>query len=196
MMKLVGDWEKAAKIVETMGKRFSAAAEQAILREGHYLRGLVVQNFTSGGQLAGKPFAPLSPSTLAIRKFTGFGGTKILMRTGALRNSVVVKKVGNAVFVGVMRKSGKGANVAEIHEFGAGPYQVVMTDRQRKFLMAALSSFGGAPSPGKGGGVLVIKIPARPFMAPVFDKFATPKDVKKRFWDHVSKAMGYDLGKP
>jgi phage gpG-like protein len=194
-VRLIGDWAKAAKITETMDKRFHAAAEQALLREGHYLRGKVVQNITSGGALAGKPFAPLSPATLAIRKFTGFGGSKILMRTGSLRNSVVVRKVGSAVFVGVMRKSGKGANIAEIHEFGAGPFTVVMTARQRRFLMAALSSFGGAPSPGKGGGVLVIKIPARPFMSPVFERFAKPADVKQRFWAHVSGALGGDLGK-
>lgn len=195
-MKLVGDWAKAGKIVQSMDKRFAAAAEQAVLREGHMLRGKVIQNITSGGTLAGKPFAPLSPATLAIRRFTGFGGTKILMRTGALRNSVVVRKVGNAVFVGVMRTSKGKANIAEIHEFGAGPYTVVMTQRQRRFLMAALSSMGGAPSPGKGGGVLVIRIPARPFLGPVFEKFAQPRDVAKRFWAHIAKAMGGDLGKP
>ncbi len=200
-MKLIGDWVKAAKITDSMNRRFRAAAEQALLREGHYLRGKIVQNITSGGALAGKPFAPLSPSTIAIRKFLGFGGTKILMHTGALRNSITVKRVGDAVFVGVLRQSrGKGgksaANIADIHEFGRGPYRVIMTARQRRFLMAALGAYGGAPKPGKGGGVLIIKIPARPFMGPVFERFAKPADVKERFWSHVSRAMGGDLGAP
>lgn len=198
-LKLTKTWDKASAITQSMAARFRAAADQAMLREGHLLRGKIVQNITSGGALAGKPFAPLSANTLAVRRFVGFGGTKILMRTGSLRNSVTVRKVGAVTFVGILRQSrGKGgtsmANIGEIHEYGAGPFSVMMTPRQRRFLMAALGSLGAA-SPGKGGGVLTIKIPARPFMGPVFERFAKPKDVRKRFWDHVARAMNGDLGK-
>lgn len=202
-VKLVGDWAKAAKITATMNDRFKAAAQKAVLREAHHLRGKIVQNITTQGSLAGAPFKPLGSGTLLVRRFRGFGGSKILMVTGSLRNSITVKKMpGGGAFVGVLRQSkgasGKSlANIAEIHEFGAGPFTVVMTDRQRRFLMAALRSMGGPSGPSKsGGGVLVIKIPARPFIGPVIAKFAQPDQVKKRFWADVAKSMGGDFGKP
>lgn len=186
-----------------MNDRFRAAAQKAVLREAHYLRGQIVKNITSQGALAGRPFKPLSPGTILVRRFRGFGGGKILMVTGALRNSITVKKMsGGGAFVGVLRQSRSSsgtslANVAEIHEFGAGPYQIIMTDRQRRFLMAALRTMGGPSGPGKSsGGVLIIKIPARPFIGPVVEKFAKPEAVKKRFWADVSRLMGGDFGKP
>lgn len=198
-VKLVGDWAKTGKIVDTMAGRFKAAADKAILHEGHYLRGLMVQNITSGGAAAGAPFAPLSPSTLKIRKFRGFGGSKILMQTGALRGSITVARVSGGVFVGILRKGGKGkgggrANIAEIHEFGIS-FTMPTTEKQRKFLMAALGD-AGAPSPGTGSGVIKVTIPPRPFISPVVDKFATSTLVRNRFWNFVAKAMGFELGKP
>lgn len=200
MIKLVGDWAAASRIVETMAARFTAAADRAVLQEAHYLRGQMVQNITSGGALAGAPFAPLSPATLLIRRFLGFGGGKPLLVSGALRNGITVRKMpGGGAFVGVLRQGGGKrdlANVAEVHEFGAGPFQIVMTDRQRRFLMAALRSMGGPGGPGRtGGGVLVIRIPPRPFIGPVVDRFARPEDVRRRFFERVGAAMGGDLGR-
>jgi hypothetical protein len=197
-VKLFGDWEKAGGIVSTMADRWKAAADKAMLREGHFLRGHMVQNITSGGAAAGAPFAPLSPATLKIRKFRGFGGSKVLMQTGALRGAITVAKMGGGVFVGILRKGGKGkgggrANVAEIHEFGIS-FTMPTSEKQRRFLMAALGD-SGAPSPGKGGGMIHVTIPARPFIGPVVEKMATPTLVRNRFWDFMAKAMGYDLGK-
>lgn len=202
-VKLVGDWAKAMKVTQTMNDRFRAAAQKAVLKEAHYIRGKIVENITSQGTLAGKPFKPLSAGTLLVRRFRGFGGGKILMVTGALRNSITVKKMSSGgAFVGVLRQSraasgGSLANIAEIHEFGAGPYQIIMTERQRRFLMAAMRSMGGPSGPGKSsGGVLIIKIPARPFIGPVVEKFAQGDAVKKRFWAEVARQMGGDFGQP
>lgn len=207
-VKFTGDWAKTGKIVDSMADRFRTAADKAILREGHFLRGQMVQNITSGGAAAGSPFAPLSPATLRIRKFHGFGGSKILMQTSTLRNSITVARMGGGVFVGILRKGGKGkgggrANIAEIHEFGIS-FTMPTTEKQRRFLMAALSGAKGtkgsagkaAGSKASGGlGSIKVKIPARPFIGPVVDKFATPTLVRNRFWDFMAKAMGYDLGK-
>jgi hypothetical protein len=200
-IKLLGDWQRASAITSSMAARFEKAQERAVLQEAHRLRGLIVQNITSGGQLAGAPFAGLSPGTLVVRAFRGFGGTKPLMVTGALRNSVsVVKLAGGAVFGGIRRgttKGGKGgANLAELHEYG-GSWTQRMTARQRRFLAAAYRRAGqkfgtGAP----GSGMLRIRIPARPYVGPVVQRFAQPEDVKARFWANVSKGMGYDLGRP
>ena len=206
-IKLIGDWQKAARIVDTMGPRWEKAQQIAVEREAHFLRRQMVQNLTSGGALAGKPFAPLGQGTLVVRAFRGFGGTKPLIVTGALRNSISVVKApmsgGTVVFVGVRRGAGmKGgkdkANIAEIHEFGAN-FTVRMTAKLRRFLAAAYRRAGvpfGRGGGGKGTGVLQIRIPARPFIGPVIDKFAKPDDVQKRFWTTVSALMGYDLGRP
>lgn len=196
-VKLFGDWDKAAKALEHVEDRFAKAAEKAILQEAHRLRGHMVQNVTSGGTLAGRPFAPLSPATLIIRKFVGRGGTKPLIVSGALRNSITVVKVAGGVFVGVRRKAEKGVNIAALMEFGGGPWTRPMTAKQRRFLAAAFRAAGQKfGDPPAGGGVLKIKIPARPFMQPVVDKFARPSDVKKRFWEVVAKEMHGDLGRP
>ena len=201
-LKLFGDWSKAGAITASMGARFERAQEQAVLKEAHLLRGKIVQNITSGGSLAGRPFAALAPGTLIVRRFRGFGGTKPLLVTGALRNSVsVVRLAGGAVFVGIRRGTGPskgGANLAEVHEYG-GSWQVRMTARMRRFLAAAFSRSGqkfGHGTGAKGAGVIVVRIPARPFVGPVVERFAQPEDVRKRFWDNVARAMGYDLGKP
>lgn len=202
-IKLVGDWQKAARIVDTMGPRWEKAQQVAVEREAHFLRRQMVQNLTGGGALAGKPFAPLGQGTLVVRAFRGFGGTKPLIVTGALRNSIsVVKMPGGVVFVGVRRGAGvRGgkdrANIAEIHEFGAS-FQVRMTPKMRRFLATAYRRAGvpfGRTGGGKGTGVLQIRIPARPFVGPVIDKFAQPDAVRERFWNNVSALMGYDLGR-
>jgi phage gpG-like protein len=201
-VKLVGDWENATRITERMNERFDQAAEKAILQEAHYLRGKMVQNVTTGGNLAGAPFAPLSPMTLAVRQFTGRGGTKPLIVTGALRNAITVIKVNGGVFVGIKRSSkgkggGGGANLAELHEFGGGPWTRPMTDKQRRFLAAAARNAGiHFGDPPQGGHALKIRIPARPFIQPVVDQFARGEDVKKRFWNSVARSMGGDFGSP
>lgn len=204
-VKLFGDWQKTARIADGMQARFERAQQQAVMREAHLVRSHIVKNITSGGSHAGRPFAALAPGTLIIRAFRGFGGSKPLLVTGGLRNSVsVVKLAGGAVFVGVRRgtaaKGGKGgANLAEVHEFG-GSWTVKMTARMRRFLAAAYRRAGqqfgrGSKGGGKGAGVIVVRIPARPFVGPVVEKFAKPEDVKKRFWDNVAKGMGYDFGR-
>ena len=43
-------------------------------------------------------------------------------------------------------------------------------------------------SKGSGKGVVVIKIPARPFLRPAFKAFS--KDVQKRFLRRVARALG------
>lgn len=192
-ISLFGSWEEAKKILGS-SPAVRRAWDQSVLQEAHRVRGLMVQNITQGGKLAGAPFAPLSPTTIAVRRFTGFGGSKILMVSGTLRNSIVVVKQGGTIFVGARRSSGAGVNIAAVHEFGSRTFTMVMTDRQRRFLMAALRNMG-APSPGKGGGVLVIKIPARPFIMPVVAKFATPDIVSTNVRQNFVKLTHGKLGK-
>jgi hypothetical protein len=199
---LTGAWAEASRAAQQLAAGFKKAADRAVLAEANFLRGHIVKNLTSGGAHAGAPFAALSPNTLIIRKFKGFGGSKPLMVTGALRNSIsVVRLPGGACFVGVRRGAphagapGGAANLAAIHEEGR-TFTIQMTAKMRKFLAVAFSKAGG-PKRGAGGGggaVIVIRIPARPFVGPALDRYARRDDVKARFWERVNKDLGGILG--
>jgi hypothetical protein len=205
-MGLFGDWDKAAEITGSMHERFERASHQAMLAEGHYLRGQVVKGLREQAP-GGDAFKPLSPLTIAIRSFAGFAGTKALIRRGDLRNMIVVKSMPaeKAVFVGVLRtavsKDGHSViNVAEMNENGAGPIVIPITPKSRKFFHAALAhaGFSLVPGHGHGGGgmsVAIVRIPARPMFRPVFEHDAKPDAVRKRFYAHVARAMAGDLGK-
>lgn len=204
-VKLFGDWDKLANI-GSIGQRFQRSVTQSLIQQAHILRTGVVKGIASGAP-GGKPFAPLSAMTIAMRKFKGFGGTKPLNRTGSLRGSVVVHRAGGsgpggAVFIGILRQSrskdGKSlVNIGEIHEYGR-TWTQAMTAKSRRFLFAVMKKSGIAPSGsgGKGGGAgkVTITIPARPFLGPVFEQ-ESPK-IAGRFWEGVAKGMGYDLGRP
>lgn len=186
---LIGDWSRAESIVGSMKQKFQLASRQALAQEAQLIRKEIVTGIRDQAP-AGKPFDPLSQLTLAIRKGTGFSGTKALIRRGDLRNNIVVKKVGDGYFVGVLRtaktEDGKElVNVARLMEDGGGPFVVPITPKSRAFFHAALRKAGFQMSPhgsGGGGAFAIVKIKARPFMAPVFEKFGKPDEVRARFY--------------
>lgn len=197
---LSGGWADASRIATTMQGRFQKALDRAVMREAQFLRGKMVQGIASGAP-GGNPFRPLSPMTLALRAAGGFGGSKPLIRTGSLRSSITVVKVGGGrVFIGVHR-SAKGAdgkslaNVAALMEFGGTSTHTL---RQRRYLMAKLRQAGISMPSGGGGGVPIggkIVIPARPFVQPVIAAYAKPAQVRARFYASIAADMGGDFGK-
>jgi hypothetical protein len=204
-VQLTGDWQKAAKIASGLEQRFQKAVSAAVMAEGQYLRGQIIKGIRSGAP-GGKAFAPLSPVTIAIRKAGGFGGSKPLIRTGALVGSITATKIGGGVFVGILRqaksKGGKSlANLGEIHEFGRS-WSQRFTAKARRFLFAMLRRAGIASAsasvpkgpPGGGDKTIQITIPARPFIGPVLEREGKPEAVAKRFWQRVAKSLGGDLG--
>ena len=195
---LTGDWAAAQRIATTMQAKFQNAVERAVMKEAQFLRGKMVQGIASGAP-GGATFRALSPMTLALRAAGGFGGSKPLIRTGALRSSITVVKLGQGrVFVGVHRSAqGPGgqslANIGALMEFGGTSTRTL---RQRRFLMAKLRAAGITVPPG-GGAPLgsKITIPARPFVGPVLKAYAKPAAVKARFYQSIAEAMGGDWGK-
>lgn len=196
-ISLFGDWSKAKSLLGTMQQKFEQAAERAMLQEAHMLRGEIVKGIREGAP-GGQAFEKLAESTLAVRAFKGFRGTKPLIHRGDLRNSIIVKRTTNGVFIGILysakTKDGKGvANIASMMENGAGPIVVPITDKSRKFFHAALAKAGLSPEgKGHGGGhaIAIIRIPPRPFMRPIFDKFAKPEDVRQRFYERIVTIFG------
>ena len=217
--KLTGDWSKARGILRDSAE-LKKAIDYAVVQEAHHAQREVIKGITAQAP-GGKPFEPLAEITLALRKLRRFKGTKALLVTGGLRGSITVKRTGpGRVFLGVLRgarsKDGKDlVNIARVHEHGA-VIVIRVTPKMRHFLMAQLgqSKLGQKESGGrdKGGrfkkwkfkssgqgqiarGVIVIKIPARPYISPVIDKIASdPRALQKRFAERVAKKLRLRLG--
>ncbi len=202
-MKLTktGDWTAARRILASAPKRIREAQDKAVLQEAQFFRTKIVEGLRSGAP-GGQAFQPLAPTTLAIRRLRGGKGTKPLIFHGDLRNSIAVVREGDGVFVGVLRSaksSGGGSlvNIAAVHEFGSRPIVVKITPKVRTFLHAAFRKAGLDEKSGDrpSTGVAVIRVPARPFLRPVFEKYGAPEEVARRFVERVAKLLGGDFGR-
>lgn len=157
--KLIGDWKLAKKVLDTAPAAFDRALKKAIRHEAEKIAGMI------RAKIASNVPPPNAASTVKNK-----GSSKTLIDTGEMRNSVqVVWKGKFNAFIGIPAKARKSAtSLADIHENGRVIVQQ-MTDKQRKFLHAKLGGGGG----GGGTGVIVIHIPARPFIKPVFEAYAS-----------------------
>lgn len=201
-MKLTktGDWAAARRILATAPKRLKEAQDKAVLQEAQFFRTKIVEGLRSGAP-GGQALEPPAPTTLAIRKLRGFKGTKPLIVQGDLRNSIAVVREGDGVFVGVLRSArgragGALVDIARVHEFGSRPIVVKITPKVRALLHAAFRKAGlDRPSTGRPStGVAVIRVPARPFLKPVFETYGAPEVVARRFVERVAKLLGGDFG--
>ncbi len=212
----VGQWAVAKRILMTGGARTRIALDRAVQQEAMYLRSKIVEGFRTQAP-GGVPFRPLAKTTLAIRKFKRFRGTKALIVRGDLRNSVTTQRTGYAAaFVGVLRtarsRDGKSlVNIAEVQEFGSRPIVIRITPKMRAFLNAALASLSAKGERGRdqrgkftkakviryrgsGTGIAVINVPARPFIRPAVDAHMKPFDVRMRFLARVGRLLNGDFG--
>jgi len=197
----IGDWTRVGQLLARAPERVQKAIDKATLQEGQFLRTKIVEGIREQAP-GGRAFAPLAPTTLAIRKFRGFGGTKALLVRGDLRNSITVTRVGDKVLVGVLRTARNRAgqplvDIAAMNEHGSRPIVMKLTPKARAFLHAAFRK-AGLDAPGAGQpstGIAVVQIPPRPFLAPVFEKYARPEDVSRRFLERVATNLGGDFGR-
>jgi phage gpG-like protein len=187
-----GDWARARRLLTAAPQRLQAAIGTAVRQEAHALRNEIVQGLTSQSP-GGEPLKPPSPLTIAARELEGFGGTKALIVRGDLRNSITVIVQGDEAFIGVSRsaRSKDGASMvdlAKLHEFGGPPVIIPITPKMRRFLFALLRQAGKEPTGGSGRGVIVVQVPARPFLRPAFDKFR--EGASRRFLERVARELG------
>jgi phage gpG-like protein len=187
-----GDWARARRLLTAAPQRLQAAIGTAVRQEAHALRNEIVQGLTSQSP-GGEPLKPPSPLTIAARQLEGFGGSKALIVRGDLRNSITVIVQGDEAFIGVSRsaRSKDGASMvdlAKLHEFGGPPVIIPMTPKMRRFLFALLRQAGKEPTGGSGRGVIVVQVPARPFLRPAFDKFR--EGASRRFLERVARELG------
>jgi phage gpG-like protein len=187
-----GDWARARRLLTAAPQRLQAAIGTAVRQEAHALRNEIVQGLTSQAP-GGETLKPPSPLTIAARQLEGFGGSKALIVRGDLRNSITVIVQGDEAFIGVSRsaRSKDGASMvdlAKLHEFGGAPVIIPMTPKMRRFLFALLRQAGKEPTGGSGRGVIVVQVPARPFLRPAFDKFR--EGAGRRFLERVARDLG------
>jgi hypothetical protein len=171
-----------------------AATKKAILLEAHALRAAIVKGLISQAP-AGEPLKPLQELTLAARKLRGFSGTKALIRRGDLLGSISVVMSGDDAFVGVQRtaRAADGsalADIAQANEYGTDPIVIPITPRMRRFLHV-LFRVAGRQSASRGGGqgVVVVQIPPRPFLRPIFEeaKPGMSRRVLENAWRFLSQ---------
>jgi hypothetical protein len=201
-VKKIGPWAKVGRLLATAPRRMQAAFDRALWQEGQFLRTKIVEGIREQAP-GGRAFTPLAPTTLAIRQFRGFPGSKALIVQADLRNSITVVRDGARVLVGVLRtarnRAGKSlVDIAALQEYGSRPIVLHLTPRARAFLHAAFRHAGldGPGSARPGTGIAVIQTPARPFLAPVFDTYAQPKQISRRYLERVAALLRGDLGRP
>ena len=187
-----GDWARARRLLTAAPQRLQAAIGTAVRQEAHALRNEIVQGLTSQAP-GGETLKPPSPLTIAARQLEGFGGSKALIVRGDLRNSITVIVQGDEAFIGVSRsaRSKDGASMvdlAKLHEFGGPPVIIPITPKMRRFLFALLRKAGKEPTGGGGRGIIVVQVPARPFLRPAFDKFR--EGASRRFLERVARELG------
>ena len=217
-VKMIGPWHRVGAQIAAASKpsTWRAAMDRAMGQEAHRLHRIIVKAFNAQGP-KGKKWKPLSNMTIAMRRVQNFRGRKALMRGGDLRRSVKVVKEGHVWFVGVHR-SAKGSNgvdlvdIASVHEHGSkGDIRITVNDKVRNFFLAMhLKSTTPAQrkrmakAKRKGGKgprlkfaimplkpsttTLVIRIPARPFIGPVWD--AEEKTVARNIQIRTLRGVG------
>jgi hypothetical protein len=190
----VGDWALARRLLTAGPQRLRAAIGTAVQQEAHKLRGEIVQGLTQQSP-GGEPLKPPSPLTIASRQIEGFRGQKALIVRGDLRNAIAVVVDGDEAFIGVPRTARKKdgdalVDVAKVQEFGGPPIVIPITPKMRKFLFALLRRSGKerASEGGGGRGVVVVQVPARPFLRPAFEKFR--QGAGRRFLERVAQQLG------
>lgn len=190
-----GKWSEVFKTLGNAPRDIAEAKKKVLLQEAQFLRTKILEGLREQAP-GGSKFQPLSPQTIAIRKFLGFRGTKALLKRGDLRNAIAVLDMGDTIFIGVPRtaKGTGGENlvdVAELNEYGGKPHVIKVTPAMSALLHAAFRA-AGLPKKDPHApvtGIIVVQIPARPFIRPIMEKFGQPRDVEKRMADRYQKLM-------
>ena len=188
-----GDWARARRLLEAGPARLRSAVATSLRQEAHELRKQIVRGLTDQAP-GGTPIEPPSPMTLAARRLAGFKGTKALIVRGDLRNAIAVVIDEDRVFIGVPRKARSSdgeslVDVGKVQEFGGPPVVIPITPKMGRFLAVLFKEAGIEDRPGSGNGVIVVQVPARPFLRPAFEEFR--EGASRRFLERVAKELGF-----
>lgn len=199
---LDGDWSKQKMTAKKLMNHMPQRIEVFLRREAEVMRALVIVAYDAQG--IPHRWKKLSPWTIAGRRLHGFRGTKALVWTGEMRKSISTAwdSASQSAFCGIQyqTKSADGksmVNIAKLHEYGSKRIAIKITPRMRRYL-AVLAKFLPRSARMKkkdrkrhiATGIIVIQIPARPFMRtqlPVF-RLNAPVRARKFFMEWIFKA--------
>lgn len=191
MIRKVGQWGQAARILNAYSTRFGVVVDQAVHREALRYEKAMKEGIKDQAP-GGVRFKPLSPITIALKR-----SSKALIDKADMRNSIGTRRItSKAFFAGLhrtamSRSGGNLANIGAVHELGA-EYKQTVTVKQARFFRAlyfkGLWPHEGWQTVPKEGDVINIRIAARPFVAPVFEKLSP--GAAKRVMDDVLKGIG------
>jgi hypothetical protein len=85
-------------------------------------------------------------------------------------------------------------NIAERNENGGPALVLRLSEKARRFLHAAFRKAELPPHAGHGIGIAIVTVRARPFMAPIFERYGQPPEVQRRFFQRVLAQLGGDFG--
>lgn len=194
--RIFGEWAPVLKTLKDAPRDFKEAKHRALLGEAEFFKKALVLGIRDQAP-GGRAFKPLSPTTIAMRQFLGFKGTKALIERGDLWRGITVFDLTEEVFVGVLRtaknQDGKSlADIAQLNEEGSKPIVIHMTPKMAALLHAAFRASGygnrmGPPAPSTG--IIVVQVPARPVFGPVFATLGQADIASKRFAERFIKEM-------
>ncbi len=186
-----GDWAGAKELLSSCAIGFKAAIKDAVQNEAKELKEQTIKGLKTQAP-GGDKLKPLSKLTQASRAMRGIRSAKALIAGGALLEAITVTIKGSQVFIGISPNAttSDGRSIeqaAVVQEFGAGPIVIPMTPAMRRYLFAMMRKQGITPKAGSGDGVVIVNIPARPFLQPAFERFS--KNVSSRFMDKISRKL-------
>jgi hypothetical protein len=135
MITLFGAWRRLPIRLANATIKVPLIIDRVIAREAHRFRNAVVKSFREQ-QSGGQKWTPISRFTLVMRQ-AGLhgrktGGSKALVRSGALRASTKVDRQGYAKYrVSQHRRGRRGVDLAKLHE--SGPVIIPITDKMRRY---------------------------------------------------------------
>lgn len=200
---LDGGWAEARDIFNRVsGGQLKRALGGALAKEALILSGKVKEKIRNG------PFTPLSPWTMASRKLNKLGGSKPLIATSTLFQSVTVVPsdvTSLSKFIGIPRKAmsreRRVVDIVEIIEEGR-TFAIAVTPKMLAFLFGVLIKKIPKSLRRKSSGdgtlsapFIIVHIPPRPFITPIVEEAAgsiIPRvraDVEKRL-ERILSAQG------
>lgn len=207
-VRKVGQWDRARELTGARAAlRLRRAERIAMKQEAQFARKKIIQGIRKQAP-GGQRFKKVSKTTLATRRARGFRGRKALIVRADLRNSITVKTSGDGEFIGVLRtaRSRDGdrlVNIAEVMEEGRTLVQratpKVLALLHRSFREGGLRgrNVKRSVTVGASSQVLIIKIPARPFLNPVFEElYGKGGKAQFRVLLRVARILKGDYGFP
>jgi hypothetical protein len=197
LMKL-GQWTQARSLLRFGAARTAPAIQRAVQQEAKWFARKIKANIRDQGRTARTPIRRVLVATQKMRERRGIKRMGPLYARGDLLRSVTVKMGFMKAWIGIPKgaRGRGGANLEKIgraNEFGKRVYIRNPSRAMRWMLFKFYQGIGRRPKHPTGKkGVIIIRIPKRPFMEPVFDRFYArhPVRVRTRFLGRVARNMG------